>query len=221
MYNKVTSLVICLLFSLCSVSYAQSTLERNAKLASEHFIKKAHRLAADKNYQEAATAYTRSIEIYPTSIAHRMRGAMNLRLNRQAEALADFAASIELEPNNPNHYVVRAVTYQLQGKNEEAIKDYSSAIKLKPNSARWLSNRGLSYMRIKDFDNAIIDLNKSLELWPTYAEALYNRGILRHNNEDFQGAIEDYRSALNLKPSWVDVKRRLDMAKKGIAINLQ
>lgn len=184
-------------------------------LAAEHFLKRAMSHSKNKNYEKALAELDKALEVLSTARAHRMRGAVHLRLGNRLLALADFSACIDLEPDEPTHYVTRALIYQVEGRDERAIADYTAAIDLKPDTGKWHSNRGMSYMRLGRLDEAEEDFNRAVQLQPAYAEGVFNRAVLRHRLERYEEAIEDYRLVLELKPKWSDVRRNLQLAKAG------
>ena len=188
-------------------------------LASEHFLKRAMSHSRNKKYEKALAELDRALEIKSTARAYRMRGAVHLRLGNRLLALADFSACIDLEPDEPTHYVTRALIYQVEGRNEQAIEDYTAAIALKPNSGKWHSNRGMSYMRLGLFEEAEQDFNRAVKLQPTYAEGVFNRAILLHRLERYEEAVEGYRMVLELKPKWGDVRRNMQLAQAGQPID--
>lgn len=62
--------------------------------------------------------------------AHRWHGIGLLNLERYDEAIVDFTRCVELEPDNPFHYVERGRVYQETGQIELARADYEAYLAL-------------------------------------------------------------------------------------------
>lgn len=133
-----------------------------------------------KHYDKAIPLYTRAIDARTytgkeLAQLYHMRGRARLQKpgalimlhpDAPAAAIADFNASIELNPNEAEVYNDRGAAFSMLDKPEQAIPDYSTAIKLRPNFFWPYNNRCLEYRKLGRKDDAIKDCKKALELDP-------------------------------------------------------
>jgi tetratricopeptide (TPR) repeat protein len=78
-------------------------------------------------------------------------------------ALADYAKSIRIEPDNVESYDYRADVYQQKGELDLALADYDRASKIDPSYAAAYYSRGLIYEKKKDIDKARAEYNSAIE----------------------------------------------------------
>jgi tetratricopeptide (TPR) repeat protein len=71
------------------------------------------------------------------------RGFTLLKLKRYPEAITDLNEAVKLEPRNPDPYLARGETEQVQARYDDALRDFDEYSKLAPRDARGLIGRGL------------------------------------------------------------------------------
>lgn len=120
-------------------------------------------------------------------------------LGRYDEALADFNRALELEPDDPEVFNNRGVTYDHLERYEEALSDYGRALKLKPDYPATLFNRGATYSSLGRYEAALADYTRALELRPDFLEALDNRGVTYMELGCYDEAIADFNRSLQLE----------------------
>jgi tetratricopeptide (TPR) repeat protein len=106
---------------------------------------------------------------------HNTRAIARYRVNQDADALADFARSLEL---------ARAAG---------CAKEDMGGI---------YSNRAGVYNSMHRYDLAVSDANEALRLNPNDYVAYHYRGVARAKLGNFEAAISDFRSALQIKPDF-------------------
>ena len=170
---------------------------------AESFLKEAHSLRENKDYERAIKAYTKVLERdSENQDALFYRGLMYIYKNRYALARADYERLIELNPNyNSDAYNNRGICYDELGQHNRAITDYDKAIALNPNLAEAYNNRGNAYKHLGQYERAIQDFDKAITLKPTYANAYNNRAVAYENLSKLDKALDDYDKALKLNPS--------------------
>lgn len=114
--------------------------------------------------------------------AHRLHRSV-LRYNRAQvfaaigkldEAVADYTAVIDEDPNYPEyHFDLGGVLHRL-GRDEEAITEYETAMRLSPPFPELYYNRGDVRAGLGDLDGAVADFRYVLELDPEYTDAYVN-----------------------------------------------
>jgi len=133
-------------------------------------------------------------------------------------AIADYTKAIQGDPNNPEYYNVRGITYCNKGNYDQAIADYNKAIELDPDNPDYYYRRGQSYYSaafyndpIGDYKLAIADYTKAIELNPDNPDYYFERGksyycAAFYNDPigDYELAIADYTKAIQLNPNKSD-----------------
>jgi tetratricopeptide (TPR) repeat protein len=157
---------------------------------------------------EACEEVDRAIAIDPTLLGvHKMRGIVLARMNRDDEALVEFAREEELHPDNASNVSARGKLHYRRGRFADAVKDYTRMIELAPLSAEGFANRGLSYQQLGQHASAIADFDNAIDLDPRRLAAWWYRGasfaaLGRHDR-----AIADLTEALRLDPKHCGVYR--------------
>lgn len=146
---------------------------------------------------EENLAYTKQL----MSWALNRRGEVRAAEGRDAEALADFEQSIELDPTRWQAWHNRGVSRAMSGDYEGAIADFDQTIKLKPNYANAWFNRGELRYEQGEYEAAIADYNKSIQLNSVDAAAFNSRGHAYYRLGEFQKAADDYSQAIRIEPS--------------------
>ncbi len=78
--------------------------------------------------------------------------------------MADYNRGIELEPNDTDAYINRALTKALLADHRGAITDYNKVIELDPKNSNAYYQRGISKIDLNDDNSGCIDLSKAGEL---------------------------------------------------------
>src|SRR5437879_7834293 len=83
-----------------------------------------------------------------------------------AEALADYARAIELDPKLVIAYYNRSLVYNIQKDYAKSLEDLNKTLELVPDHRRALLNRGRVYRETRKYDLALADFTKLTELMP-------------------------------------------------------
>ena len=87
------------------------------------------------------------------------------------QALSDYGAAIQLDPENPLAFYNRGNLHFDRGEHAKAIVDYSSAIERDPSFALAYLNRGVAYERAGRNEAAAADYRQALSMQPTATQA--------------------------------------------------
>jgi tetratricopeptide (TPR) repeat protein len=87
------------------------------------------------------------------------------------QALSDYGAAIQLDPENPLPYYNRGNLYFDRGDHSKAIVDYTSAIERDASFALAYLNRGLAHERAGLNEAAAADYRQALSMQPTATQA--------------------------------------------------
>jgi len=167
----------------------------------EDLYRDAARLHAAKDYEGAAAALARAIQLRPDWIvAVFNRADAEFYAKHYDEAIAGFTRAIELDPKRSASYDGRGLAYSNSGRHAQAIPDYTRAIELAPNSPTAYNNRGWAYLETGRLEEALADLNRALEINPAYTLSLFNRAHLFEKWKDYAKAVADYDAVLRVEP---------------------
>ncbi len=139
-------------------------------------------------------------------------------LQALAEALANLKRyelahehvekAIELAPNEPTNYILRAGIYQEQQELEKAIADLDKALELEPSSNALLMRARLHYFA-DDLPTARADVEQYLRIKPDSLEAVLLRSLIAAADKRFREAISDLQQVVARVPNRVDLKLQL------------
>ncbi len=132
-------------------------------------------------------------------------------------AIADYTATIRLDPAHANAYYNRGNSYSSKGDTERAIADYSATIRLDPGYANAYYNRGNAYRNKGNTDRAIADYTEAVRLQPANANAYFNRGNAYGRKGETERAIADYTEAIRADSTYANayLNRGLAYEKRG------
>jgi len=95
-----------------------------------------------------------------------MRAAGSLMFTREYDrAIEQFSQAIDLDPENPLHYVNRGNARQTNYLLKEAVEDFDHAIGLDPSSSLAFLGRGETYVKMGEYDHAIDDFGEAIKLF--------------------------------------------------------
>lgn len=181
-------------------------------LAAEQALAKGH-------YSKVVTLLTGVIEDAKASqlesevlsACYLNRGFALRGLDRQEEALEDYAKASQVNPARFKPHLNAALIYaQDFGRYHNALEEFDKAIELNPTCTEALSSRGLTKMLLNDLQAAEADLQTALSLEPNHVDALCNLGNVHAARGEFEQAAELYRRALETAPK--DAESRFNLA---------
>jgi tetratricopeptide (TPR) repeat protein len=112
------------------------------------------------------------------------------------EAIAEYTAAIEIDPENAQAYGNRGAAYAEKGVYKDSIPDYNKAIELDPQNAVLYYNRAIAYNYMGEYEKAIADCTtviEELELRNNWA--YFQRGIAYFSLNRFNDALNDFYNA--------------------------
>jgi len=153
--------------------FVQSTkplIEKNSrlKIVTKYPLSEAgYNYLYSQDYEKAIKYFGLALEQYPTSNDHYRRGEAYFFLQKYTEALSDFNAAIEINPNFNLAILYRAHCYLYGNKLNEALEDANSLIDRNPNDPEYYRTKGLIFFYMKKYDDSEKMLLKTLELDPS------------------------------------------------------
>ncbi len=128
------------------------------------------------------------------------RGQLFAGTGMLAEALADYLAVAEIDPDFPEHHFNVGLVLQRMGRTEEAIAAYQQALALSPPFPEGYYNLGEARLELGAVDAAIADFGYVIELDPDHVDARVNRAALRLDRDEPEAAWQDVTAGLALEP---------------------
>jgi tetratricopeptide (TPR) repeat protein len=159
--------------------------------------------------ERAEDDLTSAIKLAPRSFAYSAyadRGLFYARLNRDAEALADFKTGAGYDPKSGVFAYSEGSMLADRGKYELAIEKFGEAIRLEPNKRKYYVDRGSALNYIGRYSEARADFTQALAITDKYAPARdvamanLGRGFSELELGLFQAAIDDFDVVLKAVP---------------------
>lgn len=119
---------------------------------------------------------------------------------KYADAIFYFDNAIQLEPDDPEGYHGRGITYLMMDKEDQAIINFTKAIELDPKHFMAYCNRGLAYTAKDEYGQAIKNFEKAIELEPEDPDGYAGRGYVYSEQNKHECAITDLTKAIELDP---------------------
>jgi Flp pilus assembly protein TadD len=148
--------------------------------------------------------YEQLLKRNPTNAPlHDDTGVLYLELNRPAEAVPHFAASMKLRPASAAAHFNYGTTLMAAGRIDEAISQFQQALQLRPDYALAHNNLGIAVLRLGQVDEALSHFRDAARFDPSNREPHANLASVLRARGDFKDAIVEYREAVRLSPDWV------------------
>lgn len=150
--------------------------------------------------EQALEAYTKGIDLSPTSSLLLSRASLYLHLNNQDRALSDYNKVLEAEADNEEALFFRAYILSSQRRYKEARTDYRHLLKLNPMHED--ARLGLAILNSKDGrpKEAMEQLDALVHIYPNHAKHYLARCGLFEQRKEFEKAMKDISMALELEP---------------------
>lgn len=119
---------------------------------------------------------------------------------REAEAFADLATALEIEPDHSEALIVRAQMFMALGNDERAAADIERVIKNGTQRPEPFSMRAHLRQDRSSRAERLADLTRAVELGPDCFLYPLNRGLFHANFGDWDRAYSDFATAHELAP---------------------
>lgn len=178
-------------------------------------------------FEEAATAFERSLELAPDSLAGWVRLAeVELTLGRPAEATAHLQRALALDPSSAAARAFLGQAALSEKRWAEAVEQLEAALELAPEADRLHYPLGLAYRGLGEMDKAKDHLARAgsvgvrppdpwlaaVEEKKTGERVLLLRGRRAFQAGDYAAAVEAFREAVESRPDSVRARVNLGSA---------
>jgi Tfp pilus assembly protein PilF len=151
------------------------------------------------------------------AVAYYYRGLARLGTGEHDRAIADFDASIALDPESARTFNNRGTAWYVKGDRDRALADFDKAIQRDPDYAFAWHNRGEVWKDKGDFNRAIADYGKAIGLDPGYTAAYADRALAYERIGDLARAAQDFRTALARPAQYGDGPQAQATARERLA----
>lgn len=134
------------------------------------------------------------------SVLRYNRAQLLAALGRLDEALAEFTAVIEVDPNYAEYHFDRGNLRRRLGDAEGAIAEYERALRLTPPFPELYHNRGDARLACGDEAGAAADFGYVLDLEPDHLESRVSLATVLLDTGDAKAALTQARSGLDHHP---------------------
>nr|WP_299408238.1 serine/threonine-protein kinase [Acaryochloris sp. IP29b_bin.148] len=142
--------------------------------------------------QPTLTSSSHSVEV------HIAQGGQAFKQGNYHQALRDYKAALQLDPNNEMAHFYSGITKRRLKDLKGAMAHYTTALRLNPDFADAYNNRGLVKRQLGDELAAIADFTAAIRVNPQHAQAYNNRGTTYSEQGEKNTAIADYTQAIKL-----------------------
>jgi tetratricopeptide (TPR) repeat protein len=170
----------------------------------------AQALSAKGDARGATRAYARAAEeVYDDAESYNLRGFMHFVSGQDELALADYEASLALDPTQPDTLAWRGLCRSRLGRLDASLADYTRLISMRPAEARGYWRRGEVLVRLGKPAEALRDLDRAIALGgDERGGALFARGMAQQALGDVEAALASYDASLERDPSNVACRLR-------------
>jgi tetratricopeptide (TPR) repeat protein len=151
------------------------------------------------------------------AVAYYHRGQAWLKTGDDNRAIADFDASIRLDPASAWTFNNRGTAWYFKGDREHALDDFNEAVRLDPDYALAWHNRGEVRKDKGDLNGAIADYGTAIRLDPGYTAAYADRALAYERIDEVTRAVQDFRTALAQPAKYSDGEQAQATARKRLA----
>jgi tetratricopeptide (TPR) repeat protein len=169
-----------------------STNELRAPHDARTAVHQARAALGQRHYADTRTHIARALEIYPEyALALELRGILNLREERLAEACADFQRATEHDPSLGAAYLALGAAYNRLGRFQEAAVPLSRAGALLPTAWSVQYEMALAYLGSGRYAAALDAISRAEQDSPAEPDnrssVFYTKGrVFLELNEDQQ-----------------------------------
>jgi tetratricopeptide (TPR) repeat protein len=131
-----------------------------------------------------------------------------ITLERDAEAFAALARSIELDPFNLDAYEYVSTLHFTRGDHEKSLALYDQALQIFVDCAALHEKRAEALVRLQRYPEALDACNRAIQLDDTSASAYSEKGEILHQLRRFREALEALDLAISLDPDAITPRKR-------------
>lgn len=132
------------------------------------------------------------------TFAYRRRARIHLNLDKEKDALNDWALALKANPKDVSTYFDRGEYYYRQDRYAEADADFDLICKIDPTSALGYIGKGRNALAMEKYEDAIELCSYSVKLDPSYSQAYAFRAEAYMKQGMMNECIDDIIKALGI-----------------------
>jgi Tfp pilus assembly protein PilF len=153
------------------------------------------------DYGKAEEMFEKAVRFGPAmSQAYALRGYLKSRLNKNAEALTDFATAIKLDPRSPYNFSYRGQLYTGMGEADKALDDFRAALALLPFYTDAYLGIAMAHLEKDEIAKATEACAKLVEIDPDDRRGYDCLGTLLMEQKRFPEAVRLYQNGVSRIP---------------------
>ena len=161
-----------------------------------------------KDYEGAAAAFQRSVNLAPTSSysvdASKYLAQTYLLLNKTEKAIQAYKTAITYHRDRDDLTAALGNLYFSEDRFEEAVIQYKEAVKINPNANNRFS-LGQGYIKTGELNKAEAEFNTYIRLEPGSGYGHYGLGQTYSEQGQYEEAVEQFETALGKQRDFYDV----------------
>lgn len=186
-----------LIFISSFLIFACSNSSENEKREASSFFLRGNAKWKEKEYHEAIKWYSEAIEKRPDfSDAYYNRGLVYQILEKNEDALTDFAKASDLDPTFAPALFKKAEMLQTLARFDEALPAVQLLVKSFPDSAANWTLQGDILLQKEDLSGSLASYDRSLSLDSSSVETLINKGVVMQEMNEIDLAEAVFKKAL-------------------------
>lgn len=128
------------------------------------------------------------------------RALLNMQLQDNDAALADFVKATEFEPKHLGAHLERCALLMRTGQPDQVEQAYAEVVAQFPQEPLVLNNRGMYFQTYGRDDEAVGDFTSAIELNDKFVPAYTNRAFSQLRQGRFNEALADLNKSVELEP---------------------
>ncbi|KAI8065174.1 hypothetical protein BC940DRAFT_356706 [Gongronella butleri] len=177
--------------------------------SGDFFFAKAFRATLDKDYETAAEAIDKAVELGCSAayqaLALNMKGTYVFLMGDSQGALEYLNKAIEADPKYVQSYIKRSSIYIEQQDVASAFKDFETAIQVNPSDPDVYYHRGQIRYISNDYESAANDYSESIALDDTFVFAHVQLGVVQYKMGSVSKSMTTFKNTLQKFAQSADV----------------
>ena len=165
-------------------------------------------LANRQGTAEAAKYFARALSADPGSVeAYQNRGFMRQIGGNWKQAIDDYHAAADRQPNGPADYFYHAVDLVAAHRGNEALDYFNAAVHMNPNFWQARYTFGCELASAGRIPEALAQFSQAVRIRPDFAAGHLNNGVALAKSGKPNEALEEFQITLRLDPANVVARK--------------
>jgi tetratricopeptide (TPR) repeat protein len=185
----------------CGMANAQTVDLTEPHSKARFHANRGARAYRNEKFQEAANAFTKSLEMNSDYRVYFARAATWRELNQYAKAIEDLTKTIELNNGFSEAYEWRGLVRLEAKEYEQAVSDFTHLLALDHQSVAALYGRARAWLELGINSLALSDIDRMNELEPKDPDMISTRTMYCFSNSEVSDMTGNATQAIELAPN--------------------